>query len=217
MSLIDTARVGRVDHRVALAFCCTQWPSSASPGSHPSPIPLRLSPQPEPVQLAVRPQSPTSKPSPTREEKPHFFSELPPDRKDVASGQGGLPEQRDESRRDLSPAVTPGCHACKAKAMPPWWRSSPRRFITPSRLQHHRPSPPPTTTAALLAGSLHAPIPRPRRRPRARQDRRRQHSVAMPPRRHRRSGLAAGHSGTLRHASGGRWTTPMAMLRSRAT
>jgi hypothetical protein len=56
----------------------------------------------EPIQLVFSPQSQT----PGQEEKPHFFSELPPDRKDVAPKKADFLSNVTSRARDLVPGGT---------------------------------------------------------------------------------------------------------------
>ena len=115
----------------------------------------------EPVQLVFSPPSPT----PTKEEKPHFFSELPPDRKDVApkkadflsnvtsrardnvsGGDGDLPRMKGEGD---APMVSLEPNGGSSHPAP----SSPAPPPTP-------PSPPQTTPrpSSPSAGAAAAPL-----------------------------------------------------------
>ena len=138
----------------------------------------------EPVQLVFSPPSPT----PTKEEKPHFFSELPPDRKDVApkkadflsnvtsrardnvsGGDGDLPRMKGEGDAPMVSREPNGgsSHPAPSSPAPPPTPPSPPQ-TTP------RPSSPSAGAAAARRHTDASVVPERRRdRPRGRVLRRR--------------------------------------------
>ena len=120
-------------------------------GGAPATRPAQL----EPIQLVFSPQSPT----PAREEKPHFFSELPPDRKDVAPAKADFLSNVTSRARDLVPggdAALPrmrGEGDAPTVALEPSGGSSPPPPSSPPAppsppLTTPRPSPPSTGASA---------------------------------------------------------------------
>ena len=107
---------------------------------------------PEPVQLVFSPQAPT----PAREEKPRFFSELPPDRKDVAPAKADFLSNVTSRARDMVPggdATLPRMRGEGDAPMvglePSGGSSHPPSPAPPSPpLATPRPSPPSTGTSA---------------------------------------------------------------------
>ena len=122
---------------------------SLGPASAPRPAQI------EPVQLVFSPPSPT----PRREEKPRFFSELPPDRKDAAPAKADFLSNVTSRARDLVPggdAALPrmqGESDAPMVALEPSGGSPHPPSSSPSSPSPTTPSPPPPSAPSATFSS----------------------------------------------------------------
>ena len=113
------------------------------------PVSANRAAQLEPVQLVFSPQST----GPAREEKPHFFSELPPNRKDVAPDKADFLSNVTSRARDLAPGGDAALPRMRGEG------DAPMVALEPNGASSQPPTPPPSPSPTPPATTPATPSP----------------------------------------------------------